>query len=67
MITCANYASANLLTVIREVQGPVKKMVITCNQAGTLRTWEFHYDSIGRLTEFTLLHDGKIKEGYTRQ
>lgn len=67
MITCANYASANLLTVIREVQGPVKKMVITCNQAGTLRTWVFHYDSIGRLTEFALLHDGKIEEGYVRQ
>lgn len=68
MVMCTNYLAAEpLTTYITDVRGSVKKITVTCDQVGMLRIWKYHYDSIGKLTEFTLLHDGKIEEGYARQ
>ena len=49
------------------VKGPVKVMTVTSNQTGIVRVWKYWYDSIGRLTESVVYHDGKIMVGYVRQ
>lgn len=70
MITSLSWceASADILTYIGKVYGPVKKMTVTSNQYGLARTWVYKYDSIGRLTEYAYYNDGKLQTGcYVRQ
>lgn len=62
-----NTYAASIKDHTENVKGPVKVMTVTSNQAGTVRVWKYWYDSIGRLTESVVYHDGKIMVGYVRQ
>lgn len=62
-----NTYAASIKDHTENVKGPVKMMTISSKQAGTLRVWKYWYDSIGRLTESVVYHDGKIMVGYVRQ
>ena len=70
LILCGmvNTYAASIKDHTANVKGPVKMMSMSSKQAGTLRVWKYWYDSIGRLTEFALYHDGKIMDdSYVRQ
>ncbi len=69
LILCGivNTYAASIKDHTENVKGPVKVMTVTSNQAGTVRVWKYWYDSIGRLTESVVYHDGKIMVGYVRQ
>ena len=69
LILCGivNTYAASIKDHTENVKGPVKMMTMSSKQAGTLRVWKYWYDSIGRLTECAIYHDGTVMEGKVRQ